>query len=91
MVKEKTKPVQREKDHHQDSHFLLLFNDDIHAFDFVIKTLIEVCEHDPIQAEQCTWIAHFKGKCPVKEGRFETLKPLHDEMAHRGLTVSIHP
>ena len=68
---------------------LILFNDDINSFDFVIETLVDVCRHDPMQAEQCAWIAHYKGKCSVKEGAFSELKPPHDEMGQRGLTVSI--
>jgi len=89
MVKEK---VRTQFNHEEElSHLkeLTLFNDEYNTFDFVIETLIEVCGHDPYQAEQCAWIAHFKGKCPVKEGAFSELKPLFDEMSVRDLTVSI--
>lgn len=68
---------------------LILFNDDKNSFDFVIQSLIEVCDHDTIQAEQCTYIAHFTGKCAVKSGSLTELKPRFDEMTRRGLTVSI--
>ena len=47
---------------------LILYNDDFNTFDFVVETLVEVCEHDFMQAENCAWIAHFKGKCAVKKG-----------------------
>lgn len=66
-----------------------MFNDDVNTFEFVIETLIEVCGHDALQAEQCALIAHFNGKCPVRSGSFEELKPMHDEMTNRDLTVSI--
>ena len=68
---------------------LILFNDDVNTFDFVIGTLIDVCEHDPIQAEQCALITHFKGKCGVKSGTFYDLEPLYVEMNRRDLTVEI--
>ena len=89
MVKEKVKPVKHQEGLAQDISMLILFNDDINSFDFVIETLIDVCRHDPMQAEQCAWITHYKGKCTVKEGLFNELKPMHDEMSNRGLTVSI--
>ncbi len=68
---------------------LILFNDDINTFDFVIETLIEVCGHDPYQAENCALIAHFKGKCAVKNGTSDELKPYYKEMILRKLTVEI--
>lgn len=89
MVKEKVKPIGHQDDLAQHVNQLILFNDDVNSFDFVIDTLVDVCGHDPLQAEQCAWIAHYKGKCAIKEGSFAVLKPLHDEMGNRGLTVSI--
>jgi ATP-dependent Clp protease adaptor protein ClpS len=68
---------------------LILFNDDHNTFDFVIETLIDVCGHEPLQAEQCAMIVHYKGKCPVKSGSFNELKPPFTEMSNRDLTVSI--
>lgn len=70
-------------------HNLILHNDDFNTFDFVIESLIEVCEHHPIQAEQCTFIVHYKGKCDVKKGTFNDLKPFRNELLNRGLTVTI--
>jgi ATP-dependent Clp protease adaptor protein ClpS len=89
MVKEKTIPVTEKLSEHDTGQELILFNDEVNTFEFVIETLVEVCEHDYIQAEQCTFIAHFKGKCAVKSGTFSELKPLSEEMSRRGLTVSI--
>lgn len=70
-------------------HSLILYNDDVNSFEFVIQALIEVCEHDELQAENCAWIAHFKGKCPVKKGTMEDLKPRYQDMTNRTLTVEI--
>jgi ATP-dependent Clp protease adaptor protein ClpS len=89
MVKEKSQPVRENQETISSQRELILFNDDVNTFEFVVETLMEVCGHDALQAEQCTMIAHFNGKCPVKLGSFEELKPIHDEMTHRELTVSI--
>ena len=89
MIKERTKSLDQNEEQLTDRRELILFNDDINTFDFVIETLIEVCEHDPLTAEQCTLIAHFNGKCSVKSGVVEELIPISSEMTNRGLTVSI--
>jgi len=68
---------------------LILHNDDIHTFDDVIEALIQICKHDPIQAEQCTMLVHFKGKCTVKTGSMEVLKPMHEKLIARSLTSEI--
>lgn len=70
-------------------HVLVLHNDDVNTFDFVISSLIEVCGHTPEQAEQCTWLVHFKGKCEVKSGEFDFLKPMCLELLNRGLSAEI--
>ena len=59
-----------------DKKDLIVFNDDVNTFDHVIESLIKVCKHKPIQAEQCTLIVHYKGKCQVKRGDYETLEPM---------------
>lgn len=68
---------------------LILYNDDIHTFDDVIEALIQICKHDPIQAEQCTMLVHFKGKCTVKTGSMDILKPMHEKLIARSLTSEI--
>jgi len=68
---------------------LVVFNDDFNTFEHVIETLIKVCEHTPEQAEQCTWIIHFKGKCSVKVGSFEKLKPMRDAICDRGISAEV--
>lgn len=68
---------------------LVLYNDDINTFDFVIESLIKVCGHDLIQAEQCTYLVHYKGKCAVKTGSYTELKPLREALTDRGLSANI--
>ena len=68
---------------------IVLYNDDVNTFDFVIDSLIKVCNHNPIQAEQCSFIVHYSGKCAVKEGAFEELKPLCEALLDRGLSATI--
>lgn len=68
---------------------LVLYNDDVNTFDFVIESLIEVCEHDPIQAEQCTLLIHYKGKCGVKKGSAQELVPYCEALINRGLSAKI--
>ena len=70
-------------------HEIILFNDDIHTFDYVIESLIEICEHTPEQAEQCTFLVHHKGKCAVKTGEYEELKPRCTRLLQRGLSAEI--
>ncbi len=68
---------------------ILLFNDDVNTFDFVIDSLIDVCEHTLEQAEQCAYLVHYKGKCAVKTGEFEELKPRCSQLLQRGLSAEI--
>lgn len=70
-------------------NFLTLHNDEIHTFEYVIESLIEVCDHDMEQAEQCTYLVHYRGKCDVKKGNFKYLNPMKKELSRRGLTVTI--
>lgn len=72
-----------------NNNFLTLHNDDIHTFDYVIETLVDVCQHDVLQAEQCAYIVHYKGKCDVKKGPAKNLKPLRKKLIERGLVATI--
>jgi len=67
-----------------------LYNDDVHTFDYVIDSLIDVCEHTLEQAEQCTILVHYKGKCAVKSGEYEELKPNCTKLLQRCLTAEIY-
>jgi ATP-dependent Clp protease adaptor protein ClpS len=68
---------------------LVVFNDDVNTFDHVTRTLIKVCKHTPEQAEQCTLIIHYKGKCQVKNGTFEFLRPLREAICEAGIDARI--
>lgn len=68
---------------------IILYNDDFNTFEFVIESLIKVCKHDTIQAEQCTYLVHYKGKCSVKRGSYEALEPMCTALLERGLTAEI--
>ena len=68
---------------------LIVFNDEVNTFEYVIDTLIEVCEHSPEQAEQCTLLIHYKGKCTVKNAGFEELVPLRNEICRRGISAEV--
>lgn len=78
------------KEHITKEHHLVVFNDDVNTFDFVIEMLVKVCEHDVLQAEQCTYIIHYKGKCAVKKGNYQTLKNMSEALSDAGLTVEIN-
>ena len=68
---------------------IVLFNDDVNTFDHVIDTLIYACDHTPEQAEQCSIIVHYKGKCTVKTGPYEDLKPRCSKLLQAGLSAEI--
>jgi ATP-dependent Clp protease adaptor protein ClpS len=69
--------------------FLVLHNDDYHTFDYVIDALINICEHDVLQAEQCTLLIHYKGKCEVKKGSFSYLRPMKNALVQKELKATI--
>ncbi|CAN5413236.1 hypothetical protein BH09BAC5_BH09BAC5_21550 [soil metagenome] len=68
---------------------LIIYNDDFNTFQHVIISLCEICEHEPIQAEQCAHIIHNKGKCGVKRGTAQDLKPMCEALLNRGLSAKI--
>ncbi len=70
-------------------HEIILFNDDVNTFDFVIDCLIEICDHTAEQAEQCALLVHYKGKCAVKTGEYDELKPRCTQLLTRGLSAEI--
>lgn len=69
---------------------IILFNDDVNTFEWVIECLIKYCAHDSIQAEQCAHIVHFSGKCAVKTGAFDKLKPICETLLEKGLSVELN-
>ena len=70
-------------------HEIILYNDEVNTFDWVIESLMDVCEHSPEQAEQCSVIVHYKGKCGVKTGTYKELEPKCTNLLERGLSAEI--
>lgn len=68
---------------------IVLFNDEVNTFDHVIETLVDVCDHTPEQAEQCSLIVHYNGKCTVKTGEYNDLKPRCTRLLQAGLSAEI--
>ncbi len=68
---------------------LVVFNDDVNTFEHVIRTLIDVCGHEPHQAEQCTWLIHYKGKCNVKHGSFNEMAEMRNSICDKGLSAEV--
>lgn len=73
----------------QKENEIVLYNDDVNTFDHVIETLIYACDHTPLQAEQCAWIVHYKGKCTVKTGSYDDLEPRCTMLLEAGLSAEI--
>ncbi|MBT27820.1 MAG: hypothetical protein CMC62_02725 [Flavobacteriaceae bacterium] len=88
-VKEKTKKELSSSTENSEIHEIILYNDDINTFDHVIDCLISICDHTPLQAEQCTLIVHYKGKCSVKSGTLFDLKPRLKKLSAADLTAEI--
>lgn len=68
---------------------LIVWNDEVNTFEWVIETLIQVCGHSQEQAEQCSYLIHFRGKYAVKQGSYEDLKPQCDAITERGINATI--
>ena len=73
----------------EKEHYIILFNDDVNTFQHVIETLVRVCDHTYEQAEQCAYIVHFKGKCTVKNGDFDTLKDMRNAICGAGISAEV--
>ena len=73
----------------EDGYSLIVWNDDVNTFDWVIETLIQVCGHEREQAEQCAILIHFSGKCAVKNGSYEDLKPMCDAINLREISATL--
>ena len=68
---------------------LILWNDDVNSFEWVIETLVDICGHSYEQAEQCAYIIHYHGKYAVKQGSYEDLKPQCDAITERGINATV--
>ena len=88
-IKEKGNPL-KETDHNKEKkRVLILYNDEVNTFDHVIESLVDVCDHELYQAEQCALITHFNGKCDIKKGNYTKLKSLKDKLLNLKLNVII--
>ena len=88
-MKEKTLHRGDKQNSGGESGSLVLYNDDINTFEHVIKSLVEVCGHDSVQAEQCALIVHFKGSCEVKIGVVEVLNAMSKSLNAKGLNSKV--
>lgn len=68
---------------------IVVYNDDVNTFDHVIETLMYSCDHEPLQAEQCALLIHYRGKCAVKTGEYEDLEPRCSKILEAGLSAEI--
>ncbi|MDB5196907.1 MAG: Clp protease ClpS [Flaviaesturariibacter sp.] len=73
----------------QEPYSLVVWNDEVNTFEWVIETLVQVCQHSHEQAEQCAYIIHFRGQYAVKQGDYESLKPMCDAITERGIGATI--
>ena len=89
MTKEKIQEEVDVLEQEVNQHEIILFNDEVNTFDFVIDSLISVCEHTLEQAEQCTYLVHYKGKCAVKTGEYDELKSKCTQLLNLGLSAEI--
>ncbi len=74
---------------HENTCSLVVWNDEVNTFEWVIETLIEVCGHSTEQAEQCSYFIHYKGKYAVKQGEYDELKPMCDAITERGIGATV--
>jgi ATP-dependent Clp protease adaptor protein ClpS len=73
----------------EEPYSLIVWNDEVNTFEWVIETLVDVCGHTQEQAEQCAYIIHFQGKYAVKQGSYDDLKPKCDAITERGIGATI--
>ncbi len=88
-LKEKPAEWNSSESENAEANFLVLYNDDFNTFEFVIQSLVEVCEHTHEQAEQCATITHYKGRCDIKKGVKTDLQPMQISLIKRNLKALI--
>ena len=72
-----------------DTYSLVIFNDDVNTFEYVIQVLQQICGHSPEQAEQCTLLIHYKGKCAVKSGSWDDMAAMRQQICRAGLSAEV--
>ena len=88
-MKDSPKSKQKVSSRKLKAKSLFLINDDYNSFDHVVDCLTAICDHDPIQAEQCALLTHYKGSCEIAIGNVDDLLPLQEDLALYGLDVEI--
>ena len=88
-TKEKVREKVSKKEVTSINNEIVVYNDDVNTFEHVIDTLIRVCQHTAEQAEQCSLIVHYNGKCTVKTGSYDKLKPQCTQLLEAGLSAEI--
>jgi ATP-dependent Clp protease adaptor protein ClpS len=88
-TKEKVREKVSKKEATSINNEIVVYNDDVNTFDHVIDTLMHVCDHTAEQAEQCSLIVHYNGKCTVKTGPYNKLKPQCTQLLEAGLSAEI--
>ncbi len=68
---------------------LIVWNDEVNTFQWVIEALMDICGHSYEQAEQCSYIIHYQGKYAVKKGPYDELKPMCDAITDRGIGATV--
>ncbi len=86
---EKHSPKQNQQNTETELYNIVLYNDNVHTFDFVIDMLMRYCNHTLIQAEQCATLTHYKGYCAIKKGTYQKLLPIASTLLEKGLSVDI--
>jgi ATP-dependent Clp protease adaptor protein ClpS len=93
MYSESVKPWEKEADDVATAYAsdcqLIVWNDEVNTFEWVIETLVQICGHTQEQAEQCAMLIHTQGKYAVKKGSYEALKPMCDAITDRGIGATI--
>jgi ATP-dependent Clp protease adaptor protein ClpS len=85
----KTQEVEESDVLTEELHNLIVWNDNVNTFDWVIESLVDICDHEVMQAEQCALIIHNRGKCGVKKGSFDELRPKAEALIDRGIQATI--
>ncbi len=85
----KDKSLKKDRINFDKNRKLILYNDNINIFDYVINCLVEVCQHDILQAEQCAFITHYKGRCDIKTGDYNSLRNMRQLLISKGIKVTI--
>lgn len=89
LVSKKNKEQDVSKENSSENWVLVLHNDDVNSFEYVIDQLVAYCDHDALQAEQCALITHYNGKCGVLVGELQTLEMVKNQLQEKSLSVTI--